>query len=58
MITDDEISFLLAQAKVVINPKAKSREQRKSVQANSRRRVGGWLGKIRAVHKAKPDRRR
>lgn len=34
MITDDEISFLLAQAKVVINPKAKSREQRKSVQAN------------------------
>lgn len=34
MITDEEISSLQSKGKVVTNPKAKSREQRKSVQAN------------------------
>lgn len=33
MITDPEIALLLAEAKVITNPRAKSREQRKSVQA-------------------------
>lgn len=34
MITDEEIAGLLAQAKVVTTPKARSREQRKSVQVS------------------------